>query len=250
MLTQCYSGVMDDILNNVQMMVALSNRLKRRRPLLLMCLFTTLNIDIVLAGNTAQIDSSKQSQREGIILRSVATVKDVAYDYIPLGESMGGGNYSATDIKRQLSRASARKKSRVTGMEYSYEFITESGVHKWPYREQVAIVEGNISIGGLMMVHERDEKMICGKIMPQGGLQATEVMLYTIDIINKHEVIPGIRLGARIKDDCDRDIYGLEQSVDFIRGKIVYTGGKTLDIPKDVSSLTGTNNDSFCVHEN
>lgn len=37
--------------------------------------------------------------------------------------------------------------------------------------------------------------------------------------INENNVIPGIDLGARIKDDCDRDIYGLEQSVDFIRGK-------------------------------
>ena len=43
-------------------------------------------------------------------------------------------------------------------------------------------------------------------------------MLYTVDKINEMNLIPGIKLGARIKDDCDRDIYGLEQSVDFIRG--------------------------------
>ncbi len=43
-------------------------------------------------------------------------------------------------------------------------------------------------------------------------------MLYTVERINAMDLIPGIRLGARIKDDCDRDIYGLEQSVDFIRG--------------------------------
>lgn len=70
-----------------------------------------------------------------------------------------------------------------------------------------------------MMVHERDEEMICGKIMPQGGLQATEMMIYTVKKINEMDLIPGVRLGARIKDDCDRDIYGLEQSVDFIRGE-------------------------------
>ena len=98
-------------------------------------------------------------------------------------------------------------------------FSSRRGNLTWPYRDQVAIIPGNISIGGLMMVHERDEDMICGKIMPQGGLQATEAMLYTVDKINEMEIIPGVKLGARIKDDCDRDIYGLEQSVDFIRGK-------------------------------
>ena len=91
----------------------------------------------------------------------------------------------------------------------------------WPYRDYVAVVEGNVTIGGLMMVHERDERLVCGKIMPQGGVQATEAMLYTIDVINARNVIPGVKLGARIKDDCDRDIYGLEQSVDFIRGSCV-----------------------------
>ena len=98
-------------------------------------------------------------------------------------------------------------------------FSSRRGNLTWPYRDQVAIIPGNISIGGLMMVHERDEDMICGKIMPQGGLQATEAMLYTVDKINEMEIIPGVKLGARIKDDCDRDIYGLEQSVDFIRGR-------------------------------
>ena len=98
-------------------------------------------------------------------------------------------------------------------------FQTPDGNQTWPRREQAATVQGEIMIGGLMMVHERDEQRICGKIMPQGGLQATEVMLYTLDEINRRNIIPGIKLGARIKDDCDRDIYGLEQSLEFIRGK-------------------------------
>ncbi|CAD5124837.1 DgyrCDS13094 [Dimorphilus gyrociliatus] len=89
----------------------------------------------------------------------------------------------------------------------------------WPKKDQVAIIDGDVAIGGLMMIHERDEHLICGQVMPQGGIQATEAMLYTIRWINDNKIIPGINLGARIKDDCDRDIYGLEQSVDFIRGK-------------------------------
>ena len=58
--------------------------------------------------------------------------------------------------------------------------------------------------------------------MPQGGIQATEAMLYTLDNINSRDIIPGVKLGIHIKDDCDRDIYGLEQSLDFIRGKHSY----------------------------
>ena len=116
------------------------------------------------------------------------------------------------------SEALKQKPHSQETMRKTYTYSGASGNLTWPFREQVAKIEGNITIGGLMMVHERDEEKICGKIMPQGGLQATEAMLYTVDIVNQMDIIPGIKLGARIKDDCDRDIYGLEQSVDFIRG--------------------------------
>ncbi|KAF0286761.1 Metabotropic glutamate receptor [Amphibalanus amphitrite] len=80
-------------------------------------------------------------------------------------------------------------------------------------------LEGDLMIGGLMMVHEREDP--CGPIMPQGGIQALEAMLYTLDYINNHEddMIPGIQLGALILDDCDKDSYGLTQAVEFIKGQ-------------------------------
>lgn len=80
-------------------------------------------------------------------------------------------------------------------------------------------MEGDINLGGLMMVHERQDDITCGPIMPQGGIQALETMMYTIDVINpllKREV--GFSLGAHILDDCDKDTYGLEQAVAFIKG--------------------------------
>ena len=71
-----------------------------------------------------------------------------------------------------------------------------------------------------MMVHERHNDVVCGPIMPQGGVQALEAMLYTLDFINDQvDFIPGVRLGAHILDDCDKDTYGLEQAVDFIKGE-------------------------------
>ncbi|CAB4067609.1 Metabotropic glutamate receptor 8,Metabotropic glutamate receptor 7,Metabotropic glutamate receptor 1 [Lepeophtheirus salmonis] len=71
------------------------------------------------------------------------------------------------------------------------------------------------------MVHEREAHRTCGPIMPQGGLQATEVMLYTVDIINSLNIMPkGLNIGVYILDDCDTDTYGLQQAVDFIKGSI------------------------------
>ncbi|XP_047483454.1 RNA-binding protein 12-like [Penaeus chinensis] len=91
----------------------------------------------------------------------------------------------------------------------------------WPAK-RVVVVEGDVVLGGLMMVHERHNDLVCGPIMPQGGVQALEAMLYTLDFINDQEdFIPGVRLGAHILDDCDKDTYGLEQAVDFIKGRNV-----------------------------
>lgn len=90
----------------------------------------------------------------------------------------------------------------------------------WPVKKE-AVVEGDVIIGGLMMVHEREDTVTCGPIMPQGGIQALEAMLYTLDQINfmSKQFLPNITLGAHILDDCDKDTYGLEMAVDFIKGK-------------------------------
>lgn len=92
----------------------------------------------------------------------------------------------------------------------------------WPVKKE-AVVEGNIVLGGLMMVHEREDSITCGPIMPQGGVQALETMLYTLDRINANpKLLPNITIGAHILDDCDKDTYGLEMAVDFIKGKNIY----------------------------
>lgn len=89
----------------------------------------------------------------------------------------------------------------------------------WPVKHS-AVVEGDIVLGGLMMVHEREDSVTCGPVMPQGGIQALEAMLYTLDRINADPfILPNITLGAHILDDCDKDTYGLEMAVDFIKGE-------------------------------
>lgn len=89
----------------------------------------------------------------------------------------------------------------------------------WPVKKE-AVVEGDLLLGGLMMVHEREDSVTCGPIMPQGGIQALEAMLYTLDKLNEDGgLIPGVKIGAHILDDCDKDTYGLEMAVDFIKGR-------------------------------
>ncbi|KAJ9578358.1 hypothetical protein L9F63_005425, partial [Diploptera punctata] len=95
--------------------------------------------------------------------------------------------------------------------------VNEPGEIPWPVKKE-AEVSGDIILGGLMMVHEREDTVTCGPIMPQGGIQALETMLYTLDVLNSApDKIPNVTIGAHILDDCDKDTYGLEMAVDFIK---------------------------------
>lgn len=96
--------------------------------------------------------------------------------------------------------------------------VPEGNPPLWPVKKE-AVVEGQVILGGLMMVHEREDNVTCGKIMPQGGIQALEAMLYTVDRVNQMKLLPNFTLGAHILDDCDKDTYGLEMALDFIKGK-------------------------------
>jgi hypothetical protein len=100
-------------------------------------------------------------------------------------------------------------------------FSRNDSVPGWPVKLS-AEVSGDLILGGLMMVHERQDNITCGPIMPQGGIQALETMLYTLDVLNKDKMIPNVTIGAHILDDCDKDTYGLEMAVDFIKGREIF----------------------------
>lgn len=96
----------------------------------------------------------------------------------------------------------------------------ETSEIKWPNKRTVS-VEGEVVIGGLMMVHSRGNgSQTCGQIMGQGGVQALEVMLYTLQEINKNKSNP-FTVGAHILDDCDTDTYGLAMALDFIKSESI-----------------------------
>lgn len=124
------------------------------------------------------------------------------------------------DVKDKI--AAVINVSRSVGVESDYSNMANLLANltdtTWPVKHS-AIVEGDVILGGLMMVHSREDTITCGPIMPQGGIQALEVMLFTLDRINEIGLLPNISLGAHILDDCDKDTYGLEMAVDFIKGK-------------------------------
>jgi Receptor family ligand binding region len=95
----------------------------------------------------------------------------------------------------------------------------ETELIHWPIKKE-AVMEGHVILGGLMMVHEREDNMTCGPIMPQGGIQALEAMLFTLDQVNNMKLLKNFSIGAHILDDCDKDTYGLEMAVDFIKGEL------------------------------
>lgn len=97
----------------------------------------------------------------------------------------------------------------------------------WPIKHE-SVVEGDLILGGLMMVHEREDSVTCGPIMPQGGIQSLEAMLYTLDRVNEMKLLPDVTLGAHILDDCDKDTYGLEMAVDFIKGTFIEWNRQTM----------------------
>jgi hypothetical protein len=111
-----------------------------------------------------------------------------------------------------------------------HELDHETEPIHWPIKKE-AVVEGHVILGGLMMVHEREDNMTCGPIMPQGGIQALETMLFTLDKINEMKLLNDITIGAHILDDCDKDTYGLEMAVDFIKGELSWDDSAVAFLP-------------------
>ena len=95
-----------------------------------------------------------------------------------------------------------------------------------PSQDAVASIEGDVVLGGLFMVHSSsDSDEVCGRLQHQMGVQALEAMFYAVDLINDKTILRGFTLGVRALDDCNQDAIALEQSVEFIRGRLYEPGG-------------------------
>lgn len=146
------------------------------------------------------------------------------YNYRHFNMDFPEASYRSMEFSPSMLASTSRLKHNRLFIDNEQELIgnklvprDESILH-WPVKKE-AIMEGDLVLGGLMMVHSREDTIMCGPIMPQGGIQALEAMLYTLDRINRDGLLPNITIGAHILDDCDRDSYGLEMAVDFIKGE-------------------------------
>ncbi|XP_070068707.1 metabotropic glutamate receptor 2 isoform X2 [Drosophila takahashii] len=157
---------------------------------------TTTTANIVATAST--ISPALTSTAERISGKTVPTPR-------LLGSGSGAMGYGAGSVAQILAK--------------SLDSPPPTSSSGWPVKH-AAVLEGDVILGGLMMVHSREDSITCGPIMPQGGIQALEAMLYTLDQVNKHQLLPNVTLGAHLLDDCDKDTYGLEMAVDFIKGSI------------------------------
>ncbi|XP_067211682.1 uncharacterized protein [Linepithema humile] len=168
---------------------------------------------------------------------------DVAPSIEPINSRAGYGVYgnesvSTIDPLAQRNSDPARGVFENITTEYVVGSSTTDDALKdqWPVKHS-AVVEGDLVLGGLMMVHEREDTYTCGPVMPQGGVQALEAMLYTLDTLNERGIVPGVKIGAHILDDCDKDTYGLEMAVDFIKGSISNIDGAEYHCNKTVRKV-------------
>ncbi|XP_013197238.2 metabotropic glutamate receptor 2-like [Amyelois transitella] len=133
------------------------------------------------------------------------------------------GSAVGQEIGRDIvGRESSHEPGREAGREARLAALKKKPENEtlWPVKH-AAVVEGDIVLGGLMMVHSRSEGATCGRVMGQGGVQALEAMLFALDEAARARLPPpGVRLGAHVLDDCDNDTYGLEMALDFIKGSI------------------------------
>ncbi|CAN7943214.1 unnamed protein product, partial [Ixodes pacificus] len=90
---------------------------------------------------------------------------------------------------------------------------------KWPI-QRMTNFSGDILLGALFPVHERNATYECGRIQDE-GVQQLEALLYTLQKINNDSaLLPGVTLGVLALDSCDSTAYALEQSLDFVKGFI------------------------------
>uniref|UniRef100_A0A5K3FBH9 ANF_receptor domain-containing protein n=1 Tax=Mesocestoides corti TaxID=53468 RepID=A0A5K3FBH9_MESCO len=95
---------------------------------------------------------------------------------------------------------------------------------------------GDIILGGLFPVHSSGA-VKCMSLNPERGIQRLEAMLFTLDEINNNSaLLPGLRLGANLRDTCSLGNHALEQSLDFVKTTVddVMNDQKEVDRSQDI----------------
>ena len=78
--------------------------------------------------------------------------------------------------------------------------------------------ESDILLGGLFPIHtDAAEGSACGSIRLERGIERMEAMLYALDLVNNDStLLPGLKVGFDIRDTCNSENIGLDESVDLV----------------------------------
>ena len=95
-------------------------------------------------------------------------------------------------------------------------------------------------LGGLFPIHAAEEGGgACGEVRRERGLERMEAMLFAIDSINSDDsLLEGLSLGYDIRDTCNSENIGLDETVD-----LVITGSQ-LDIESCQSAISVNSSDA------
>ena len=87
-------------------------------------------------------------------------------------------------------------------------------------RPQLHVYEqqGDINLGAVFTIHVYDEEKDCGhRLRESGVVQHVEAVVYAIEKINEsNDILPGIKLGFVILDDCMKPSTALAQTLHFL----------------------------------
>ncbi|XP_045447872.1 metabotropic glutamate receptor 2-like [Melitaea cinxia] len=188
-----------------------------------------ITANVSSAVTTARYEFNVTNSVNRVISTNSNSIKNITRSGKPI-ETTGRKNRpkSRNKISRK-SKSVSNNKMQASNVTEDLRVVNKKKAENesiWPVKH-AAVLEGDIILGGLMMVHGRASgnsgagAARCGPLMAQGGVQALEAMLFALDAAQRDKLAPpGVRLGALVLDDCDSDTRGLEMALDFIKGSI------------------------------
>lgn len=111
-------------------------------------------------------------------------------------------------------------------------WVAAWNVHVEGSTKRHAKMDGDIILGALFPIH-REPSILgsftrqCGPVWEQYGMHRFEVLLRTLDRINRDPtLLPNVTLGCDVRDSCWYAPVALEQSIDFIKNSIASLEGQ------------------------
>ena len=107
-------------------------------------------------------------------------------------------------------------------------------------KEEKAFKPGDVILGALNVLHNKDSNDNCGKLFAV-GLGHTEAMMFAIEQINNDSsILPNITLGYDIRDYCETISIAMKETYEFVRDRdldrLCENSSSSFDIANETSS--------------